>query len=87
MRAQDPIRPDPLLYPKPAVPERPKALLPPKPNIAAKLPIPTPAAPVGGVPRPSSAPPCSSSAEQVQLTPHTHDGRPAETEEQVTAFS
>ncbi|XP_072242642.1 capping protein, Arp2/3 and myosin-I linker protein 2 [Leuresthes tenuis] len=82
MRAQDPIRPDPLLYPKPAVPERPKALLPPKPNIAAKLPIPTPAAPAGGVPRPSSAPPCSSSTEQVQLTPYTHDGRPAETEEQ-----
>ncbi|KAM9351894.1 capping protein, Arp2/3 and myosin-I linker protein 2 [Symphorus nematophorus] len=73
MRALDPIRPEPPLHPKPALPERPFGPLPPKPAIAAKPPLPTPAAPVGGGgARPSSAPPSSSSAERVQLRGHTH---------------
>ncbi|KAI3371792.1 hypothetical protein L3Q82_024346, partial [Scortum barcoo] len=79
MRALDPIRLDPPLYPKPAFPERPIGPLPPKPAIAAKPPIPTPAAPAGGGARPSSAPPSSSSADRVQLRAYTHDGRPGET--------
>ncbi|XP_051239086.1 capping protein, Arp2/3 and myosin-I linker protein 2 isoform X2 [Dicentrarchus labrax] len=69
MRALDPIRPDPPLHPKPALPERPIGPLPPKPAIAAKPPFPTPAAPAdGGI-----------SVERVQLRAHTHDGRPGET--------
>uniref|UniRef100_A0A8D2ZS17 Capping protein regulator and myosin 1 linker 2 n=1 Tax=Scophthalmus maximus TaxID=52904 RepID=A0A8D2ZS17_SCOMX len=48
----DPIRPDPPLHPKPALPERPVGTLPPKPAVAAKPPLPTPVAPA----RPSSAP-------------------------------
>ncbi|KAA8590692.1 hypothetical protein FQN60_014626 [Etheostoma spectabile] len=71
MRALDPIRPDPPLYPKPAVPERPVVPLPPKPAVAAKPPLPTPA-------RPASAPPPSSPAGRVQLRAHTFDGRPGE---------
>ncbi|XP_056243916.1 capping protein, Arp2/3 and myosin-I linker protein 2 isoform X2 [Seriola aureovittata] len=78
IRALDPIRPDPPLQPKPALPERPIGPLPPKPAIAAKPPLPTPAAPAGGGARPSSAPPSSSSAERVQLRAHTHDGRSGE---------
>ncbi|XP_062276911.1 capping protein, Arp2/3 and myosin-I linker protein 2 [Scomber scombrus] len=78
MRGLDHIRPDPPLYPKPAVPERPVGPLPPKPAVAAKPPIPTPSGPAGGGARPSSAPPSSSSAEGVQLRAHTHDGRRAE---------
>ncbi|XP_034735685.1 capping protein, Arp2/3 and myosin-I linker protein 2 [Etheostoma cragini] len=71
MRALDPIRPDPPLYPKPAVPERPVVPLPPKPAVAAKPPLPTPA-------RPASAPPPSSPAARVQLRAHTFDCRPGE---------
>ncbi|XP_037623048.1 capping protein, Arp2/3 and myosin-I linker protein 2 isoform X4 [Sebastes umbrosus] len=79
MRAHDPFRPDPPLYPKPTVPERPIGPLPPKPAIAAKPPLPTPASPAGGGgARPSSAPPSSSSAGRVQLRAHTIDGRPEE---------
>uniref|UniRef100_A0A3B4VAM7 Capping protein regulator and myosin 1 linker 2 n=1 Tax=Seriola dumerili TaxID=41447 RepID=A0A3B4VAM7_SERDU len=84
IRALDPVRPDPPLQPKPALPERPIGPLPPKPAIAAKPPLPTPAAPAGGGARPSSAPPSSSSAERVQLRAHTHDGRPGESLAQVT---
>uniref|UniRef100_A0A3B4WED1 Capping protein regulator and myosin 1 linker 2 n=1 Tax=Seriola lalandi dorsalis TaxID=1841481 RepID=A0A3B4WED1_SERLL len=84
IRALDPIRPDPPLQPKPALPERPIGPLPPKPAIAAKPPLPTPAAPAGGGARPSSAPPSSSSAERVQLRAHTHDGRSGEGLAQVT---
>uniref|UniRef100_A0A8C9ZJK4 Capping protein regulator and myosin 1 linker 2 n=1 Tax=Sander lucioperca TaxID=283035 RepID=A0A8C9ZJK4_SANLU len=51
--SSDPIRPDPPLYPKPALPERPVVPLPPKPAVAAKPPLPTPA-------RPASAPPSKS---------------------------
>nr|XP_046250721.1 capping protein, Arp2/3 and myosin-I linker protein 2 isoform X2 [Scatophagus argus] len=76
MRALDTIRADHPL--KPALPERPAGPLPPKPAIAAKPPIPTPAALAGGV-CPSSAPPSSSSAESIQLRPHTHDAKPGET--------
>ncbi|XP_078024393.1 capping protein, Arp2/3 and myosin-I linker protein 2 isoform X2 [Epinephelus lanceolatus] len=83
MRALDPIRPEPPLHPKPALPERPIGPLPPKPAIAAKPPIPTPASPAGGGVRLSSAPPSSSSAERVQLRAHTHDGRPGETTGQI----
>uniref|UniRef100_UPI0037E94C0F capping protein, Arp2/3 and myosin-I linker protein 2 n=1 Tax=Semicossyphus pulcher TaxID=241346 RepID=UPI0037E94C0F len=79
MRVLDPIRPDPPLYPKPAVPDRPIGPLPPKPAIAAKPPLPTPGGPAGGGARPSSAPPSSSSAERVHLRALTHDGRTAET--------
>uniref|UniRef100_M4APG7 Capping protein regulator and myosin 1 linker 2 n=1 Tax=Xiphophorus maculatus TaxID=8083 RepID=M4APG7_XIPMA len=75
LRVQDPNRPEPL-YPKPSLPECIMGPLPPKP-LSAKLPPPIPAA------RPSSAPAFTSSSEQVQLTAHTHDGRPMETE-QVT---
>ncbi|XP_042352050.1 capping protein, Arp2/3 and myosin-I linker protein 2 [Plectropomus leopardus] len=82
MRALDPIRPEPPLFPKPALPERPIGPLPPKPAIAAKPPIPTPASPAGGGARPSSAPPSSSSAERVQLRAHTQDSRPGETSAQ-----
>uniref|UniRef100_A0A672ZKB3 Capping protein regulator and myosin 1 linker 2 n=1 Tax=Sphaeramia orbicularis TaxID=375764 RepID=A0A672ZKB3_9TELE len=59
IRTSDPIRPEPPLYPKPALPERPVGPLPPKPAIAAKPHLPTPATPAGagaGI-RPSSAPP------------------------------
>lgn len=83
IRALDPIRLDPLIHPKPALPERPIGPLPPKPAIAAKPPLPTPAAPAGGGPRPSSAPPSSSSAERVQLRAHTHNDRPEETTAQT----
>ncbi|XP_067444796.1 capping protein, Arp2/3 and myosin-I linker protein 2 isoform X2 [Thunnus thynnus] len=78
MRALDPVRPDPPLHPKPALPERPIGPLPPKPAVAAKPPLPTPTAPAVGGARPSSAPPSSSSVEGVQLRAYTHDGRPAE---------
>ncbi|XP_040894620.1 capping protein, Arp2/3 and myosin-I linker protein 2 [Toxotes jaculatrix] len=78
IRTLDPLRPDPPLLPKPAIPERPVGPLPPRPAIAAKPPIPTPAAPAGGGARPSSAPPSSSSAERVQLRAHTQDGSPGE---------
>ncbi|XP_039664730.1 capping protein, Arp2/3 and myosin-I linker protein 2 isoform X2 [Perca fluviatilis] len=71
MRGLDPIRPDPPLYPKPALPERPVVPLPPKPAVAAKPPLPTPA-------RPASAPPSSSPAGRVQLRAHALDGRPGE---------
>ncbi|XP_023204840.1 capping protein, Arp2/3 and myosin-I linker protein 2-like isoform X1 [Xiphophorus maculatus] len=73
LRVQDPNRPEPL-YPKPSLPECIMGPLPPKP-LSAKLPPPIPAA------RPSSAPAFTSSSEQVQLTAHTHDGRPMETEQ------
>lgn len=80
MTALDPIRPEPLLFPKPAIPERPMAPLPPsKPAIAAKPHLPTPAVPVEGGARPSSAPPTSSSTEQALARARTHDGRPGET--------
>lgn len=61
IRTSDPVRPEPLLYPKPALPERPVGPLPPKPAIAAKPHLPTPAAATGGGGggRPSSAPPSS----------------------------
>ncbi|XP_035498604.2 capping protein, Arp2/3 and myosin-I linker protein 2 isoform X2 [Scophthalmus maximus] len=74
IRVLDPIRPDPPLHPKPALPERPVGTLPPKPAVAAKPPLPTPVAPA----RPSSAPLSGSLAERVQLRAHTQDGRPAE---------
>ncbi|XP_008292680.1 capping protein, Arp2/3 and myosin-I linker protein 2 [Stegastes partitus] len=87
MTALDPIRPEPLLYPKPTLPERPIAPLPSKPAIAAKPPLPTPAVPVEGGAPPSSAPLTSSSSEQAQLRAHTHDGRPGETRAQVIQHS
>ncbi|XP_035013107.2 capping protein, Arp2/3 and myosin-I linker protein 2 isoform X2 [Hippoglossus stenolepis] len=78
IRVLDPIRPDPPLHPKPSLHDRPFGSLPPKPAIAAKPPLPTPAAPAGGGARPSSAPPSSSMAERVPLRAHTRDGRPGE---------
>ncbi|XP_038562432.1 capping protein, Arp2/3 and myosin-I linker protein 2 isoform X2 [Micropterus salmoides] len=78
MRAQDTIPLDPLLHPKPALPERPIGSLPPKPAVAAKPPLPTPAAPAGGGAHPSSAPPSSNPAERVMLRAHTHDCKPGE---------
>ncbi|MEQ2229880.1 hypothetical protein ILYODFUR_023465, partial [Ilyodon furcidens] len=75
LRVQD-LNQQILLYPKPALPERIVGPLLPKPSIAVKPPPPIPA------PRPSSAPAFTSSSEQVQLTAHTHDGRPMETTEQ-----
>ncbi|XP_060933282.1 capping protein, Arp2/3 and myosin-I linker protein 2 [Limanda limanda] len=75
IRVLDPIRPDPPLHPKPSLHDRPFGSLPPKPAIAAKPPLPTPAAPAGGGARPSSAPPSSSMAERVPLRAHTRDGR------------
>lgn len=77
MRVLDPMRPEPPLYPKPALPDRPLGPLPPKPAIAAKPPLPIPSAPAG-------VPPSSSSAERVQLRALSHEGRPAETTTQVT---
>ncbi|XP_062245655.1 capping protein, Arp2/3 and myosin-I linker protein 2 isoform X1 [Platichthys flesus] len=74
----DPIRPDPPLHPKPSLHDRPFGSLPPKPAIAAKPPLPTPAASAGGGARPSSAPPSSSMVERVPLRAHTRDGRPGE---------
>ncbi|XP_029952868.1 capping protein, Arp2/3 and myosin-I linker protein 2 isoform X2 [Salarias fasciatus] len=56
LRALDPIRPEPVLHPKPAVPERPVGPLPPKPAIAAKPTVPVMAAPAGGAAPPPSAP-------------------------------
>ncbi|XP_054865206.1 capping protein, Arp2/3 and myosin-I linker protein 2 isoform X2 [Amphiprion ocellaris] len=82
MTALDPIRPEPLLFPKPAIPERPIAPLPSKPAIAAKPHLPTSAVPVEGGARPSSSPPTSSSTEQALLRAHTHDSRPGEATEQ-----
>ncbi|XP_020496693.2 capping protein, Arp2/3 and myosin-I linker protein 2 [Labrus bergylta] len=80
MRVLDPIRPEPPIHPKPALPDRPVGPLPPKPAIAAKPPIPTPTASAGGGGAcPFSAPLSSSSAERVQLRSLSHDDRPAET--------
>ncbi|KAM7396102.1 hypothetical protein PAMP_019171 [Pampus punctatissimus] len=76
MRALDPIRSDPPLHPKPALPERLIGPLPPKPAVAAKPSLPTPTVPAGA--RPSSAPPSSCSSERVHLRAHTQDGRPAD---------
>ncbi|XP_061577571.1 capping protein, Arp2/3 and myosin-I linker protein 2 isoform X1 [Cololabis saira] len=59
-RAQGPIPPDPVLLPKPPIPGRPAGFLPPKPAVAAKPALSTAA---GATPRPSSAPPSSTSTQ------------------------
>ncbi|XP_026166545.1 capping protein, Arp2/3 and myosin-I linker protein 2 [Mastacembelus armatus] len=79
IRALDPIRLEPSLYPKPPIPERPIGPLPPKPAIAAKPPFLTPATPPGGGAHPLSAPLSSSLVEKVQFRAYAHDSRRGDT--------
>ncbi|XP_028286745.1 capping protein, Arp2/3 and myosin-I linker protein 2 isoform X2 [Parambassis ranga] len=71
--------PDPLLHPKPTLPERPIGPLPLKPAIAARPPLPAKVAPAGEDICLFSAPLLSSSTERVQMGAYTHDERPGET--------